>query len=318
MDVTVTPPRGTGPFDWSEGLGIERAHYVALTALDPASAAKFATAHMGLELVHVDAKGRHYLAANGLDAYSVVYGPGPDRGLEHLCYVVGGVSSLATAAERLAARGVIAKSLAPGEMWRRGPALQFNTPCGASIVLSTGVNVRWPMGHVTSVPRCVPGPISFDHAIVRSHDLGADYEFARSVMGLRESGRIVNPAGVPVLGFFRCHTLYHCYGVAHGPGDLLHHFQLTLKDSHAVIEAYERMKAEGAVELLWGPLRHGAGQNVAFYFHDRAGHIVEYSAEEEVILDEDNYRVLIWSTSDHRAADEWNRTVAPWSGARQA
>jgi hypothetical protein len=99
---------------------------------------------------------------------------------------------------------------------------------------------------------------------------------------------------------------------------LLHHFQLTLKDSHAVIAAYERMKAGGAVELLWGPLRHGAGQNVAFYFHDQAGHVVEYSAEEEIILDDDSYRALVWSTSDHRAADEWNRTVAPWSPSRKA
>jgi catechol 2,3-dioxygenase-like lactoylglutathione lyase family enzyme len=318
MDATVSPPRGTGPFDWVAGLGIERAHYIALTAQDPAAAAGFAVAHMGLELVHVDAERRHYLAACGLDAYSVVYCQGPDRGLDHIGYAVGGVSALVLARQRLEAAGVRAERMERGGLWRQGPAVRFATPCGASIVLDTGVVVPWPMGHVTAAPTTVPGPISFDHAIVRSHDLAADYDFARAVMGLKESGRIVNPGGVPVLGFFRCRTLYHCFGIAHGPGELLHHFQLTLKDSHAVLAAYEKMKADRAVELLWGPLRHGAGQNVAFYFHDQAGHVVEYSAEEEIILDDDNYRALVWSTSDHRAADEWNRTVAPWSPARRA
>ena len=139
------------------------------------------------------------------------------------------------------------------------------------------------------------------------------YDFAARMMGLRESGRIVNPAGVPVLGFFRCHTLYHCFGLAHSPTDGLHHFQLTLKDSHQVIAAYEHMKARGKVELLWGPLRHGAGQNCAFYFKDAAGNIVEYSAEEELILDEDTYVPVAWSTTDTRPTDERNRTKAPWA-----
>jgi hypothetical protein len=31
-------------------------------------------------------------------------------------------------------------------------------------------------------------------------------------------------------------------------------------------------------------LRHGAGHNVAFYVYDDTGTIVEYSAEEEIIL----------------------------------
>jgi len=34
------------------------------------------------------------------------------------------------------------------------------------------------------------------------------------------------------------------------------------------------------VKLIWGPLRHGAGHNIAFYVYDCTGTIVEYSAEK--------------------------------------
>jgi catechol 2,3-dioxygenase len=314
MALALDPPRPTGPFEWAPTLGIERAHYIAVHAQDPAVAARFAVEHMGFHLVHADGEGRHYLAANGLDAYSLVYTPGRNGETDHISYLCASTGVLADAATRLEAAGVAVERVPASPLWRHGPAVRFRFTNGTLIELSTGVNVTKPMGYVTPLPKHAPGPISFDHAIVRARDLAAGYAFTNRHLGFRESGRIVNPAGIPVLGFFRCHTLYHCFGLAHSPqADGLHHFQMTLKDSHAVIEAYEAMKAGGQVELLWGPLRHGAGQNCAFYFHDAVGNVVEYSAEEELILDEDTYVPRAWSTADWRPTDEWNRTRAPWA-----
>ena len=61
-------------------------------------------------------------------------------------------------------------------------------------------------------------------------------------------------------------------------------------------------KAAGKVEIIWGPLRHGAGHNVVFYFRYYTGHIVEYSAEEEIILNDANYVPLAWPITDPKAA----------------
>jgi hypothetical protein len=61
----------------------------------------------------------------------------------------------------------------------------------------------------------------------------------------------------------------------------------------------------------WGPLRHGAGHNIVFYFRDYTGSIVEYSAEEEIILNDATYAPRVWPTTDPRAADEWNLSHAP-------
>jgi hypothetical protein len=43
-----------------------------------------------------------------------------------------------------------------------------------------------------------------------------------------------------------------------------------------------------------------------FYFRDYTGSIVEYSAEEEIILNDATYVPRVWPTADARAADEWN------------
>jgi catechol 2,3-dioxygenase len=65
------------------------------------------------------------------------------------------------------------------------------------------------------------------------------------------------------------------------------------------------------VEVVWGPLRHGAGHNIAFYFRDYTGNLVEYSAEEEIILNSATYVPRSWPVTDPLAADEWNKSPIP-------
>ena len=67
----------------------------------------------------------------------------------------------------------------------------------------------------------------------------------------------------------------------------------------------------GRVEIIWGPLRHGAGHNVVLYFRDHTGNIVEFSAEEEIILNDATYVPRAWPVTDPRAADEWNLSPIP-------
>ncbi|MFL6798555.1 MAG: VOC family protein [Xanthobacteraceae bacterium] len=300
-----------GAFDSAKSLGIDRGNYIAVHSEKPEAAAKLAVENMGFYLVHVDDAGRHYLAAHGLDPYSLVYTPGEKGKIDHLSYVVESVDDLIAAEARLKDVGAKTERVATSDLWRHGPALRFRNPSGQTIELTPGVMVHVPMGALTPDSKTVPAPISFDHAIVRTVDVTAAYEFGSRVMGLKESARIVAPDGVPVLGFFRSHTLFHCYGIARSPYDGLHHMQFTLKNPLAVYNAYDRMKQDGKVELIWGPLRHGAGHNIVFYFRDYNGNIVEFSAEEEIILDDASYVPRAWMATDPRAADEWNLSPVP-------
>jgi catechol 2,3-dioxygenase len=286
------------------GLAIARGHYAALTAPDPAAAAAFAVARLGLGLVHVDDSGRHYLAAHGLDRYSLVYSPGEGE-VDHVSYLVRSSSDLERAAQTLADAGVAHKAVSPSQLWRHEPTLRFTHQTGVELELTTGVNVDTTMHWAVNAPSATPAPITFEHAILRASDVPAANAFNSSVMGLRESSRIVAPDGIPVLTFVRAHTLYHCFGTARSDRNGLHHIAFTLKNDLALFAAHESMRDAGDVEIIWGPVRHGAGGNIAFYFRDQAGHIIEFSAEEEIILNENTYEPDVWPTSLDRASDEW-------------
>jgi catechol 2,3-dioxygenase-like lactoylglutathione lyase family enzyme len=311
VTVTNALPMYSGSFDITPPLGIDRGNYIALHSSDPAAAAKFAADHMGFYLLHVDREGRHYLAAHGLDPYSLVYSQGEHGRVDHISYVLTRAEDLSVAERLLTERGIKSTRMEKSSMWRHGPALHFKNPGGQTIELTPGVNVPVPMASWAAAPQNAPGPITFDHAVVRAVDVAAGLEFASKILGLRESSRIVAPDGIPVLSFYRAHTLYHCYAVARSQYDGLHHLQFTLKDPPAVYAAAEKLKANGKIEVIWGPLRHGAGHNIAFYFRDYTGNIVEFSAEEEIILNSTTYQPRSWSVTDPLAADEWTLSPIP-------
>lgn len=95
--VAGPPALYCGPFDAIQALGIDRGNYVAVHSDDPAAAAQFAVDNMGFYLVHVDHAGRHYLAAHGLDPYSLVYTPGEKGKVDHISYVVRSAAALPAA-----------------------------------------------------------------------------------------------------------------------------------------------------------------------------------------------------------------------------
>lgn len=298
--VPVAAPASGGP----PSLGIRRTHYVAMRCPDPAAAAAFAADSMGFDLVHSDGDGVHYLAAHGLDPYSLIYTPG-EPGLDHISYLVADLAQLDLAAALLAEAGVEHERVERSPLWRHEPALRFRTPSGHLIELAPGVDVESPMAALVSRPAAVPGPICCDHVMPRCVDIEAEMVFAVGPFGLRQSSQVDAPGLGTIMGFYRCRTLYHCYAVARSAANGLHHMQFTLKDAPAVFAAHAQMSEDPAVEIVWGPVRHGPGHNVAFYFRDQPGNFVEYSAEEEIILGDDSYAPQHWSVADQRAHDEW-------------
>jgi catechol 2,3-dioxygenase len=287
---------------------LQRAGYVAQRTPDPAAAAQFAVDHMGFTLVHVDSNGRHYLAAHGLDPYSLVYEPG-DKAFGHVSFVVNDIAALDRQEARMRAGGAEVERIDPNPFWRAGPALRVMSPSGHEVHITPGVNSPVPMAARIVPNTDGPAPITHDHIGLLTTDIDAERKFSADVLGLHETARIFDPEGGLMVAFFRCHTLFHCYTiVAHERNDH-HHMQFTLKNGAAVQAAYESMRDGGEVDVVWPPVRHGPGHNVAFYFRDGNGHFVEYSAEEEIIFDDAAYPVREWSTSDPNALDEWGQTA---------
>ncbi|WDL97623.1 VOC family protein [Alicyclobacillus sp. ALC3] len=284
-------------------IEIERANHINLRVTDPEEAAEFAVAKMGFSLAHQNA-GQFYLQAGGFDPYSLVYTQG-DPSVDHISYLVKDRSALLLAEDSLRRQGVpILTETSPSDDWKHGEAMRFLAPGNTIVELAVGVHVDKPVGALVQAPVRCPGPISFDHAVSRVLDVDEAYKFWTRIIGFKESATIRDPEAGPVLTFFRCKTLFHCYAVARSNRLGLHHFQMTLKDPVSLWEAADALKQSG-VELVWGPVRHGPGHNIAFYFHDYAGNTVEYSCEEEIILHDETYRPRQWSTTDQKSLDEW-------------
>jgi catechol-2,3-dioxygenase len=55
---------------------------------------------------------------------------------------------------------------------------------------------------------------------------------------------------------------------------------------------------------VWGPGRHGAGDNIAAYHLDPAGFMVEHYADMQLIFD-DGWEPRTWAADDERALNVW-------------
>jgi catechol 2,3-dioxygenase len=286
------------------GLGIHRTGHVALFSPDPAASADFAVAHLGFSHAGHDQNGRHYLAGHGPDAYSLVYSPGT-KGLEAISYIVPDNTTLEEAAASLTESGIAVTRNDETSTFRPGPSLNFTTPAGHPIELRVGHAPEVPVAASTRRPTAIPAPIASDHVVLRTVDMEGEIAYVKSTLGLMESSQIQLPDTTPLMAFFRGGRLYHCMALSKAEVNGLHHVQFTVKDRAAVLEAAEAFTKDDDVEIVWGPVRHGPGHNIAVYFRDHLGHIFEFSSEEEIILDDENYSPLRWSGGDPQAADEW-------------
>jgi hypothetical protein len=48
------------------------------------------------------------------------------------------------------------------------------------------------------------------------------------------------------------------------------------------------------IEAIWGPGRHGPGNNIFCYFKDPAGYVAEYTSDIDYIADEAAHKPKVW------------------------
>ena len=61
--------------------------------------------------------------------------------------------------------------------------------------------------------------------------------------------------------------------------------------------------------VLWGPVRHGAGENIAVYHRDPSGAVVEHYTDMERIYDDGRARSGRWAADDPRWLSRWAPAV---------
>jgi catechol 2,3-dioxygenase-like lactoylglutathione lyase family enzyme len=116
-------------------------------------------------------------------------------------------------------------------------------------------------------------PVKLSHVAALCKDVNLTRSYYTDVLGFRFSDSVED-----YFYFLRCGADHHTINLISGENSGLQHFAFELLDASHLNRASDELHRHG-VELLWGPVRHGAGHNLATYHVNPEDHIVELCAE---------------------------------------
>lgn len=132
---------------------------------------------------------------------------------------------------------------------------------------------------VAPLPADRDRPIELSHVVLNSTDVEAAERFAHDVLGFKVSDRTRH------MTFVRCDRTHHCVAYARSPISSLNHIAFKMQDLDAVMRGIGRLRDAGYA-CVWGPGRHGPGNNVFAYFIGPHGGNIEYTAEVEEVSED--------------------------------
>jgi catechol 2,3-dioxygenase len=271
---------------------IKRPAHVGLEVPDLDASVAWATTVMGLrETERVD--GVSYLTHADCH-HSLQYIAADRAALHHVSLEAHDGAALDALHARLRELDVPIVSTEPAE---RGldRAIRFKTPAGHVIEVFAEMESTGSAHTGAGVQ-----PRKFGHPMLTCEDSGPTVSFFLEVLGFRLSDDVGNGT----LVFMRCNPDHHGVGVGLGPRAGLNHYAWGVENIGMLGRLGDVLARNGAT-FIWGPGRHGAGENIFTYHFDPAGCIVEYYADLYQVWDERTYQPGRWSLDDPRFANLW-------------
>jgi catechol 2,3-dioxygenase-like lactoylglutathione lyase family enzyme len=227
---------------------------------------------IGLKTIHRDTNSAQLATKLGQLALILRSGEAPD--CTSLAFEIGPDTSLDEAAHRLSDHGVLCERRT--DAYPGIPALlAFTDPKGSVIELfSRGAFLKSDI--VSGI-----GPHKLGHLAFVVDDPKKLADFYADVLGFRVSDWVED-----FFVFMRCGPDHHTVNFLRGAPTKMHHLAFELRDAAHLVESCEVL-GRNATTILWGPVRHGPGHNIATYHRDAAGQIVELFAELDRMSDEE-------------------------------
>jgi catechol 2,3-dioxygenase len=271
---------------------IKRPAHVALEVPDIDASVHWATTVMGLRETRRDG-GTVYLT-HGDCHHSLQYIASDRSALHHVALEAHDAAALDALVAKLAAVDVELLSDSPQEHGIER-AIRFAGPAGHVIEVFAGMK----SAGVTHTGAGVQ-PRKFAHPMLACEDTAATVAMLIDTLGFRLSDDV----GEGTLVFLRCNPDHHGVGVGRGPRTGLNHYAWEV-ESIATLGTLGDVLDRNGGRFIWGPGRHGAGENIYTYHFDPAGAIVEYCADIYKVWDEATYEPGHWSLEDPRFANLW-------------
>jgi catechol 2,3-dioxygenase-like lactoylglutathione lyase family enzyme len=275
---------------------ISHVRHVGLGVPDLGKAREFYEKHWQLEVVATDAE-RVYLGAGCPESHVVRLRESAEARVDLFALAADTPADVDALAERVAVHGGAKVVSEPAEREDLGGGYGFRfLDCdGRTVEISSDVARRpfQPVEERESRPK------SISHVVFNTADLTRTREFYASALGFKVSDWVED-----FFCFMRTGSTHHIIAFAKSTHSSLNHVSFEVRGLDEFMRATGKMMRRGH-QPVWGPGRHGAGDNTFSYFQDPStGFVMEYTTALQKIDDEHGWTPKVYSTSDEDT-DQW-------------
>jgi catechol 2,3-dioxygenase len=146
-------------------------------------------------------------------------------------------------------------------------------------------------------------PRKFEHVSIKVRRIRRMERFLQDGFGFRFSDRMGGLAS-----WWHCDADHHGMAVVWAPKAELSHYAYAMEDFSALGRTADRLKLHRDRKLVWGPSRHGPGNNHFAYFHDDDGALIELCSELAQM--DQGYRPRKWPM-DPGTINQWGGPPPP-------
>jgi catechol 2,3-dioxygenase-like lactoylglutathione lyase family enzyme len=292
--------------DLSHPLRLRSLRHVALETSAFSDSVEFYGELWGLERVATtpDASGPAYFRGTGSEHHLLELHPAETNGIHHIAWSLASPAHVDAATEHLIEHGVTileepVRSTDPGLGYR----VRFLDLEGRTLEISAETS--------SVAPRSLDAPVPhrLAHVVLNTVDIDAACAFYTEVLGFK-----VTDWSEHQMVFLRCNADHHSVAFNQANWTSLNHVAYEMLSVDHYMRGIGRLKQHG-VEPLWGPGRHGPGNNTFAYFADPAGLVPEFTSEVEQIND-DNWLPRVWQRVPDQS-DLWGTAGPPSALVRE-
>jgi catechol-2,3-dioxygenase len=272
-------------------MSVTRLGHVSLVVTDLGAYTTFLTDGIGMTQVDGgDGKARFALDTRH---HQVRLAEGVAPGCDGIAFDVADAASLEDIRARVGAAGLNITRETPVESDAVEHGFSFQIPDGPTVELCVGVR-QSPQADgdrydVYRVRRDSPTKVrKLGHVTIGTPEPAAVEQVFVDVLGFRISDRFPG-----VLAWARCNRDHHSVGFAPAETPGLHHIAFEI-ESFAHIEQLADRFARRGHRLVWGPGRHGPGNNLFVYLEDPDGGLIEIYCDLVQIENEHDYVPFEW------------------------
>lgn len=228
----------------------------------------------------------------------LIVAPGAKGTLGFAAYAVSDAAALTGLTARLHAAAVDCGPFATP--WFEDGSVSFIDPDGHRFVFGLPVPAA-----ATAAAADNALPARLQHVVLASSDAARMLAFFRDVVGFRLSDCVVDSGGTMRTCFLRTDHEHHSLAIFQADSNRLDHHCYESADWNSIRDWGDHF-ASIHLPVVWGPGRHGPGNNLFVFVHDPDGNWVEVSAELEIVAAD--RPVGAWP-HEERTLNSWGRGV---------